>query len=89
MAISRVQADSRGHDDRMNRSLNNDGVEITKTARDAINLRGWTLRDNDCNRYRFDNIRISGRAGFRIHTGTGHDTDPYRPLPEQPRVHLR
>ncbi|MFB7983836.1 lamin tail domain-containing protein [Streptomyces vinaceus] len=74
MAISRVQADSCGHDDRTNDSLNNDGAEITNTARDAINLRGWTLRDNDCNRYRFDNIRINDRAGFRIHTGTGHDT---------------
>ncbi|WP_327135327.1 lamin tail domain-containing protein [Streptomyces sp. NBC_01343] len=72
--ISRVQADSPGRDDHSNRSLNNEWVEITNTTRDAINLRGWTLRDSDGNRYRFDNIRINGRATLRIHTGTGHNT---------------
>ncbi|ARE79456.1 hypothetical protein B6R96_36130 (plasmid) [Streptomyces sp. Sge12] len=72
--ISRVQADSPGRDDRSNRSLNNEWVEITNTSRDAINLRGWTLRDNDGNRYRFDNVRIGSRATIRIHTGNGRDT---------------
>ncbi|MFD7836191.1 lamin tail domain-containing protein [Streptomyces sp. NPDC059761] len=72
--ISRVQADSPGRDDRSNRSLNNEWVEITNTTRDAVNLRGWTLRDSDGNRYRFDNVRINGRATIRIHTGSGRDT---------------
>ncbi|MFE2877743.1 lamin tail domain-containing protein [Streptomyces roseus] len=72
--ISRVQADSPGRDDHSNRSLNAEWVEITNTTRDAINLRGWTLRDADGNRYRFDNVRINGRATIRIHTGTGHNT---------------
>ncbi|MFD7931743.1 lamin tail domain-containing protein, partial [Streptomyces sp. NPDC059742] len=49
-------------------------VEITNTTRDAINLRGWTLRDSDGNRYRFDNVRIGSRATIRIHTGNGRDT---------------
>ncbi|MFG2716452.1 lamin tail domain-containing protein [Streptomyces goshikiensis] len=72
--ISRVQADSPGREDRSNRSLNNEWVEITNTTRDGINLRGWTLRDDDGNRYRFDNVRINGRATIRIHTGNGRDT---------------
>ncbi|MGW3328708.1 lamin tail domain-containing protein [Streptomyces virginiae] len=72
--ISRVQADSPGRDDRSNRSLNNEWVEITNTTRDAINLRGWTLRDSDGNRYRFDSVRIGARATIRIHTGNGRDT---------------
>ncbi|MER7467022.1 lamin tail domain-containing protein [Streptomyces sp. NPDC097981] len=72
--ISRVQADSPGRDDHSNRSLNAEWVEITNTTRDAINLRGWTLRDDDGNRYRFDNVRIVGRATIRIHTGSGRDT---------------
>ncbi|MFI5666261.1 lamin tail domain-containing protein [Streptomyces sp. NPDC051704] len=72
--ISRVQADSPGRDDHSNRSLNNEWVEITNTTRDAVNLRGWTLRDADGNRYRFDNVRINGRATIRIHTGSGHNT---------------
>ncbi|MFI1155095.1 lamin tail domain-containing protein [Streptomyces sp. NPDC020817] len=46
------RADSPGRDDRSNRSLNNEWVEITNTTRDAVNLRGWTLRDADGNRYR-------------------------------------
>ncbi|GAA2639795.1 lamin tail domain-containing protein [Streptomyces spororaveus] len=72
--ISRVQADSPGRDDRSNRSLNSEWVEITNTTRDAINLRGWTLRDSDGNRYRFDNVRIGARNTIRIHTGNGRDT---------------
>ncbi|MFF4456848.1 lamin tail domain-containing protein [Streptomyces goshikiensis] len=72
--ISRVQADSPGRDDHSNRSLNNEWVEITNTTRDGINLRGWTLRDDDGNRYRFDNVRIAARATIRIHTGNGRDT---------------
>ncbi|MFB6584023.1 lamin tail domain-containing protein [Streptomyces sp. NPDC056402] len=72
--ISRVQADSPGRDDRSNRSLNSEWVEITNTTRDGINLRGWTLRDSDGNRYRFDNVRIGARATIRIHTGNGRDT---------------
>ncbi|MFD9157530.1 lamin tail domain-containing protein [Streptomyces goshikiensis] len=72
--ISRVQADSPGRDDHSNRSLNNEWVEITNTTRDGVNLRGWTLRDDDGNRYRFDNVRIAARATIRIHTGNGRDT---------------
>ncbi|GAA2652531.1 lamin tail domain-containing protein [Streptomyces spororaveus] len=72
--ISRVQADSPGRDDRSNRSLNSEWVEITNTTREGINLRGWTLRDSDGNRYRFDNVRIAGRATIRMHTGNGRDT---------------
>ncbi|MFE2928489.1 lamin tail domain-containing protein, partial [Streptomyces goshikiensis] len=63
-----------GRDDHSNRSLNDEWVEITNTTRDAINLRGWTLRDDDGNRYRFDNVRIASRATIRIHTGYGRDT---------------
>ncbi|MFE5809504.1 lamin tail domain-containing protein [Streptomyces sp. NPDC056491] len=72
--ISRVQADSPGREDRSNRSLNGEWVEITNTTRNPISLRGWTLRDRDGNRYRFDNIRIGGRNTLRIHTGVGRDT---------------
>ncbi|WP_435865821.1 lamin tail domain-containing protein [Streptomyces virginiae] len=64
----------RGRDDRSNRSLNAEGVEIANTTRNAINLRGWTLRDSDGNRYRFDNVRLGGHDTIRIHTGNGCDT---------------
>ncbi|MFG2334688.1 lamin tail domain-containing protein [Streptomyces sp. NPDC048604] len=72
--ISRVQADSPGRDTRSNRSLNAEWVEITNNSRHAVNLRGWTLRDDDGHRYRFDDYRLAGRATVRIHTGEGRDT---------------
>ncbi|MER5778459.1 lamin tail domain-containing protein [Streptomyces sp. NPDC002039] len=71
--ISRVQADAPGRDDRSNRSLNGEWVEIRNTTRQPVNLRGWTLRDSG-NRYRFNDVRIGGRATIRIHTGFGRDT---------------
>ncbi|MFD0142478.1 MULTISPECIES: lamin tail domain-containing protein [unclassified Streptomyces] len=72
--ISRVQADSPGRDNRTNRSLNGEWVEITNNSRHSVNLDGWTLRDSDGNRYRFDDYRLGGRATVRIHTGYGRDT---------------
>ncbi|MEV7617558.1 lamin tail domain-containing protein [Streptomyces sp. NPDC089799] len=72
--ISRVQADSPGRDDRSNRSVNGEWVEITNTTRHAVNLKGWTLKDEDGNRYRFKDVRLGGRNTIRIHTGHGRDT---------------
>ncbi|MEU9863642.1 lamin tail domain-containing protein [Streptomyces sp. NPDC047971] len=72
--ISRVQADSPGRETRSNRSLNAEWVEITNNSRRSVNLDGWTLRDDDGNRYRFRDVRLAGRATIRIHTGEGRDT---------------
>ncbi|MFJ9596654.1 lamin tail domain-containing protein [Streptomyces virginiae] len=72
--ISRVQADSPGRDDRSHRSLNAEWVEIANATRNPVNLRGWTLRDSDGNRYRFDNVRIAGCNTIRTHSGNGRDT---------------
>ncbi|MDP5315597.1 lamin tail domain-containing protein [Streptomyces poriferorum] len=74
VVISDVQADSPGRDNRSNRSLNAEWVEITNQSRRAVNLDGWTLRDEDGHRYRFDNVRLAGRATVRVHTGIGRDT---------------
>ncbi|MCX4721921.1 lamin tail domain-containing protein [Streptomyces virginiae] len=73
MRCARFRAPSRGTPLRC-RHRNSEWVEITNTTRDGINLRGWTLRDRDGNRYRFDNVRIAPRATIRIHTGNGRDT---------------
>ncbi|MEV6699322.1 lamin tail domain-containing protein [Streptomyces sp. NPDC051453] len=72
--ISSVQADSPGRDNRSNRSLNAEWVAITNNTRHAVNLRGWTLKDEDGNRYRFNDVRLAGRSTIRIHTGEGRDT---------------
>ncbi|MFF6954690.1 lamin tail domain-containing protein [Streptomyces iakyrus] len=73
--ISAVQYDSPGRDDRSNRSLNREWVEVTNTARRAVNLDGWTLEDEDGRTYTFDHYRLEGRSTVRIHTGHGRDTD--------------
>ncbi|MGW4272204.1 lamin tail domain-containing protein [Streptomyces seoulensis] len=72
--ISRVQADSPGRDDRSNRSLNAEWVEITNNTRKTVNLNGWTLSDRDGHTYTFHHYRLQGRSTVRVHTGTGHDT---------------
>ncbi|MET8860809.1 lamin tail domain-containing protein [Streptomyces sp. NPDC004579] len=74
VAISRVQSDAPGFDDRSARSLNAEWVEITNSGRRGINLDGWTLSDRDGNRYTFHHYRLGGRATVRIHTGYGRDT---------------
>ncbi|MET7458141.1 lamin tail domain-containing protein [Streptomyces sp. NPDC005574] len=72
--ISSVQYDSPGPDDRSNRSLNKEWVELTNTTRQTVNLDGWTLEDEDGHTYTFDHYRLAGRATVRIHTGQGRDT---------------
>ncbi|MEU0395471.1 lamin tail domain-containing protein [Streptomyces sp. NPDC006208] len=72
--ISRVQADSPGRDNGSNHSLNAEWVEITNNSRRPVDLDGWTLRNRDGDRYRFDDVRLAGRATIRVHTGFGRDT---------------
>ncbi|MEU7429167.1 lamin tail domain-containing protein [Streptomyces sp. NPDC040750] len=72
--ISDVQYNSPGRDDRSNRSLNGEWVELTNDSRRAVNLDGWTLTDEDGHTYTFDHYQLNGRASVRVHTGNGRDT---------------
>ncbi|MFE3659140.1 lamin tail domain-containing protein, partial [Streptomyces sp. NPDC059165] len=78
----RVQYDSPGRDDFSNRSLNAEWIEVRNLSRHNANLRGYTLSDNDGNRYRFRNLHLKGRSSVRVHTGFGRDTrtDVYQNL---------
>lgn len=71
--ISRVQYDSPGPEDRSNRSLNNEWIDVTNTTRSAVNLSGWTLSGRDGRSYTFHHYRLDGHATVRIHTGVGRD----------------
>ncbi|MFJ3339224.1 lamin tail domain-containing protein [Streptomyces sp. NPDC086766] len=71
--ISRVQYDSPGRDDRSNRSLNAEWVEVTNTTPRSVNLDGWTLSDRDGHTYTFRHYRLDGRSTVRVHTGIGRD----------------
>ncbi|MFQ3560192.1 lamin tail domain-containing protein [Streptomyces gramineus] len=70
VVISDVQYDSPGRDDRSNWSLNKEWVDVTNTARRAVNLDSWTLSDEAGPTYTF---RLDGRSTVRVHTGEGRD----------------
>ncbi|MGW0754717.1 lamin tail domain-containing protein [Streptomyces sp. NPDC002587] len=74
IVIGDVQYDSPGRDDRSNRALNREWVEVKNTGRHSVNLRGFTLTDRDGNRYRFTDFRLDGRSSVKVHTGQGRDT---------------
>ncbi|MFB7462879.1 lamin tail domain-containing protein [Streptomyces sp. NPDC056224] len=74
IVIGDVQYDSPGRDDRSNRALNREWVEVKNTGRHSVNLRGFTLTDRDGNRYRFTDFRLDGRSSVKVHTGQGRDS---------------
>ncbi|MEV5847412.1 lamin tail domain-containing protein [Streptomyces sp. NPDC051985] len=80
VVISKVQYDSPGRDDRSNRSLNKEWVDVTNTARRAVDLDRWTLTDEAGHTYTFRHFRLDGRSTVRVHTGEGRDsaTDVYQ-----------
>ncbi len=73
--ISAVQYDSPGRDDRSNRSLNKEWVELTNDGRRAVNLDGWTLADEDGHTYTFRHYHLGRHESVKIHTGEGRDRD--------------
>lgn len=48
-------------------------VEITHDGRRAVNLKGWTLADEDGHTYCFGHYRLRSHKSVRIHTGHGRD----------------
>ncbi|MDX3533038.1 lamin tail domain-containing protein [Streptomyces sp. MB09-01] len=74
LVIGDVQYDSPARNDRSNRALNREWVEVKNTGRKAVNLRGFTLTDQQGNRYRFNHLRLDGRSSVKVHTGNGRDT---------------
>ncbi|MET9646222.1 lamin tail domain-containing protein [Streptomyces syringium] len=74
VVIGKIQYDSPGADDRSNRSLNAEWVDIVNTGRHAVNLKGWTLKDADRHTYRFGHLRLAAHQKVRVHTGIGRDT---------------
>ncbi|MEU4347660.1 lamin tail domain-containing protein [Streptomyces sp. NPDC023838] len=74
VVIGEVQYNSPGRDDRSNRSLNEEWVEVMNTGRHAVNLRGFTLTAGDGARYRFRTMRLEGHSAVKVHTGFGRDS---------------
>lgn len=80
--ISDAQYDSPGYDDRSNRSLNREWVEITNNARRSVNLDGWTLQEGRPHLH----LRglPPGRPHHRPHPHRRRARHRHRPLPGQP-----
>ncbi|THA49824.1 lamin tail domain-containing protein [Streptomyces sp. A1136] len=74
VVIGSVQHESRGHNDRSNHALNREWVEVKNTGRHGVDLRGYTLTDQQGNRYRFAGLRLEGGHSVKVHTGQGRNT---------------
>ncbi|MEU2599064.1 lamin tail domain-containing protein [Streptomyces hirsutus] len=74
VVISDVQYNAPGPDTRSNRSLNGEWVNITNRSRQSVDLKGWTLRNSEGDRYTFRHLRLNGRSTVKVHTGAGRDT---------------
>ncbi|MEU0334703.1 lamin tail domain-containing protein [Streptomyces sp. NPDC006193] len=73
--ISDVQSRPSARYDHSRRPLNREWVEVTNEGRRSVDLDGWTLSDEDGNRYTFRHYRLDGRATVRVHTGIGRDSE--------------
>jgi hypothetical protein len=73
VGITGVQANSPGRDDHSNRSLNGETIRLTNSGRESVNLRGWTLRNDERGTFRFGDVRLPARSSVTVHTGVGRD----------------
>ncbi|MET9961749.1 lamin tail domain-containing protein [Streptomyces sp. NPDC006326] len=76
LAIGDVQNDGRGQGSRRqgSRALNTEWIEVRNTGRHSVDLDGYTLTDQQGNRYRFRDFRLEGRSSVKVHTGQGRDS---------------
>ncbi|CAL9435506.1 MULTISPECIES: lamin tail domain-containing protein [Streptomyces] len=72
--IHHVWFDSPGTDNRSNKSLNGEWVQLKNTSSQAVSLKGWVLKDASNHKYVFPNIKIGAGKYLKIHTGSGTNT---------------
>ncbi|MFJ4525234.1 lamin tail domain-containing protein [Streptomyces sp. NPDC088810] len=72
--IHHVWFDSPGSDNRSNKSLNAEWVQLKNTSGAAVSLKGWVLKDASNHKYVFPNVKIGAGKYLKIHTGSGSDT---------------
>lgn len=74
VTIYHVWFDSPGKDDRSNKSLNAEWVQIKNNGSSAVSLKGWVLKDASNHRYTFPNVTLGAHKTMKVHTGRGSDT---------------
>ncbi|MEV6939928.1 lamin tail domain-containing protein, partial [Streptomyces sp. NPDC051132] len=65
--IHHVWFDSPGSDNRSNKSLNAEWVQLKNTSGSAVSLKGWVLKDASNHKYVFPNVKIG--AGAEVEVG--------------------
>ena len=80
VTIYHVWYDSPGKDDRSNKSLNAEWVQIKNNGSSAVSLKGWILKDAANHKYKFPNVKIGAHKTMKVHTGRGKDkaSDKYQ-----------
>ncbi|MES9521572.1 lamin tail domain-containing protein [Streptomyces capoamus] len=72
--IHHVWFDSPGSDNRSNKSLNAEWVQLKNTGGSAVSLKGWVLKDASNHKYVFGNVKIGAGKYLKVRTGSGSDT---------------
>ncbi|WTO34805.1 lamin tail domain-containing protein [Streptomyces achromogenes] len=72
--IHHVWFDSPGSDNRSNKSLNGEWVQLKNTGGKAVSLKGWVLKDASNHKYVFPDVKIGAGKYLKIHTGSGTNT---------------
>ncbi|MFF9022803.1 lamin tail domain-containing protein [Streptomyces eurythermus] len=72
--IHHVWFDSPGTDNRSNKSLNGEWVQLKNTSGKAVSLKGWVLKDASNHKYVFPDVKIGAGKYLKIHTGSGTNT---------------
>ncbi|NJP99333.1 lamin tail domain-containing protein [Streptomyces zingiberis] len=69
--LYKIYYDSPGSDRGGNTSLNAEYVQLRNTSRSAVQLKGFTIRDNAGYTYTFPSYKISAGKTVKVHTGKG------------------
>ena len=75
--LLKTQYDSPGSDDRSNRSLNAEWMVVQNTKSEAVNLSGWTLRDESRHVYTFPSVKLGAGQTLKVHTGSGSNSSSH------------
>ncbi|RFS80954.1 lamin tail domain-containing protein [Actinomadura spongiicola] len=76
--IYRAYYNSPGSDNRTNKSLNGEWVQLLNTSKKAVQLKGYKLRDKTGYTYTFGSFTLAGKKYVTVHTGKGSNTSTHR-----------
>lgn len=71
VVFSRIQYDSPGKDTGTNGSLNTEWLKLRNTTKAAINLNGWTVRDQQSIVYKFPSLTLKAGGEIFVRSGKG------------------